>query len=168
MLAMLTVLMPCSASAEPDITELEERIRALENSLSNIKNTRQAKTYVGLSGESVAPFAGLDILNEACRKTYSPQARICYSNEIINTTEPPITAGYGRVQPVVEHVLPRGDGGKHLWLIDVSGARGMNTLNCYAWQSNSNTHKSLVVDASTLSFDLSRCDSTFEAVACCE
>ena len=116
----------------------------------------------GATGDTVEGDGGLRHMNVMCQEFLSnPQARVCTSEELMESPDLSIITGFGGwVQPVISGavVLPSGAAE----VIDMASGLHSGTLNCDHWHST--TGNGLVWENSHLS--VNAC-TTVRRVICC-
>ncbi len=116
---------------------------ALANAALLFLTTAANAQYVGVTSETFDGAQGVFTYNRACHAAH-PGSRMCTSQEIMSTVNPPVVGNPGEmawVHPVYQAVSTS--------LIDVSGARDVGT--CAGWREV-NFYEGFVVQLDTGSF----------------
>jgi hypothetical protein len=123
--------------------------------------TAATAQYVGVTTETFDGGQGVITYNRACHAAH-PGSRMCTSQEIMSTVNPPVAGSPGEVAWVRPVYQPTST----TYLIDVSGQLYIST--CEGWSEAPNSNNGFVVQLDTGSFysQLMQCNIP-NKVTCC-
>ncbi len=127
--------------------------------------------YEGIT-TTISPSSGLAGLDNHCKTEFGPDARMCFSTEVVSTSNWPVAeklkSTRGWMRPVFIGSTPNPS--VVTLLFDFSGTTfGLsNTGNCQGWSSNLGDNRGVTVDGAG-KINSSDCDVSDDSVgvACC-
>jgi hypothetical protein len=120
--------------------------------------------YVGVTAEAFDGAQGVFTYNLACHTAHSG-SRMCTSEEVIETVNPPILGILGERAWVRPTFQPLATGSTTRWSVDASGlANTSGSFTCDGWENES--ARGLTIDLGVGAFRTIDCDTALK-VACC-
>ena len=116
--------------------------------------------YVGVTDTAFAGTSGIFTFNRACHVAH-PGSRMCTSEEVMDTVNPPIVGSPGEVA-WVRPVFVAADYNTNP--VDISGNYA---LQCLGWSIEGSGNNGLTLHLDTGSFDSTRSCTSATRVACC-